>query len=80
MAGWLAGWMDEPVMTKSLSCAKIAMGDVAFVLVLDSYPAHIIPHVRDKAARLEIKMIPVSRGSLENISRWTVHVLVPSER
>jgi hypothetical protein len=54
--------MDEPVMMKYLSWATIAIGDIAFALVLDSYPAHITPRVRDKAVRLEIEMISMARG------------------
>jgi hypothetical protein len=56
------GWMDEVIMLKYLSWLKLAMRDATFALVLDSYPAHITPRVRDKAARLEIEMVPVPRG------------------
>jgi hypothetical protein len=56
------GWMDETIMLKYLSWIKIALRDAAFALVLDSYPAHITPRVRDKAARMGIEMIPVPRG------------------
>jgi hypothetical protein len=54
--------VNEPVMMKYFSLSKTAMGQAACALVLDPYPAHITPRLQDKAVRLGIEMIPVSRG------------------
>jgi hypothetical protein len=54
--------MDEGAMLGYLSWAQIAVGHVAFALVMDSYPAHITPRVHHKAQRLGIELIPVPRG------------------
>jgi hypothetical protein len=54
--------MDEIIMLKYLSWARVACDNAPFALIMDSFTAHTTARIRNKAEALDIEIIPVRAG------------------